>query len=399
MSMVIRVYGKTVGLAKNGLQKHIVRHDEQTAISASYSSDSYINPKNTHLNRVLLSPDHNVMKDIRDDFKEMNKRRKAKGLRAKQCNKNMFITGTVAFSDDSLKELGCDFSLVDEKGKVDFSKQSDIYKNRVYNILTNQYNALVERKQIDAGKVICASIHVDESKPHLDFITNNIDLDALESHTRYILNGVEGTGRGEKLSAFQDQMEACSVSAFGREAVNKYRLFRGEKKREKKQKLSNLYEREQATEKKEKETIETFDNVIAMQKNNEAREYELAEKENKVEQKSIYLEQKEKELDESSNEFGEYKIEQQEKIKENQSNINNRLYNLEKFEKQKMEWERDWEKKYLERFARDSKNNLTAEDAERRLDAIENVEQARAISPQKQQGDFVGGRDSFQQMG
>jgi len=416
MSSSIHTNGHAMSDGKFGIQHHINRETEKDGIEANRYTTSLINPKNTHLNRLLERPQTNVMSDMRKQLKEINVKRKEKGMRVVQNNKHTFSIISVQLSLDALEKLGYDDSLTDGNGMVDFSKQSERCKENIYNAYTMHYQTVKQRKDIELGEVVLASIHVDESIPHLDIVTNTLDSEKLDAFANLYNNGESGFKKKHdnksKGSFLQDDLERGLLNYMTIETRDKFLLNRGTSIEEQKTKHMALNKRERIISKQEKNNIDFLNGIIEAQKLNDKKEFEteekaelllqkekeVEEKENQIYQREKEIEQKEKKLDEDSNDFGEYKIQQQENFKAIETNINSRLSHLEKYEKEKNEWVSDWEKKYLERFARDSKNNFTAEDAEKRLDAIQNVEEARAMHPQKQQSAFVDGRDSLQQM-
>lgn len=85
---------KTFADLKAGLEDHLFREDEKDAERISQYTDSYINVNETKYNQTLFLNEDEVETDesgrikftkkLRNEFTEMNVKRKSEGLRAKQ---------------------------------------------------------------------------------------------------------------------------------------------------------------------------------------------------------------------------------------------------------------------------------------------------------------------------
>ena len=89
------------------------------------------------------------------------------------------------------------------------------------------------------GKVLTATLHVDEGTPHVDFMTSGIDKDRPDWSLSEVLNGKstkvwndkkqsyvrKNPPKGEKLSLIQDDLD--SVFDFNPEKKKAYHLVRG----------------------------------------------------------------------------------------------------------------------------------------------------------------------------
>lgn len=132
MSISLHQNGKTHADLKHGLQDHIFRENEVDAERVSNYTDSYINPNETKYNKTLYVDESEVSFDekgkinftqnLRDEFQEMNEKRKSEGLRAKQKNAFVASVDTLQLSDEALEAMGYqkfydDRFDVDEQGR------------------------------------------------------------------------------------------------------------------------------------------------------------------------------------------------------------------------------------------------------------------------------------------
>ena len=165
----------------------------------------------------VLNDGKTVKQYVSDELKKVNEKRVNElGKRAFRKDANVVGVGTFQISDDSLEKLGY------VKGKL-WEEQTEQARNNV----TIAYNRMVKNavgKPDVYGKVLTATLHVDESTPHVDFITCGIDAERPEMSMREILNGPKGSKKGSKLRAMQDDLDTI----FNDEEKERFLLTRGE---------------------------------------------------------------------------------------------------------------------------------------------------------------------------
>ena len=179
-----------------------------------------------------------VKKFVSDELKLVNeKRKKDLGLRAYRPDANSIAVGTFQISDDSLELMG-----------FDKSKKWEEQPKRVQESVSAVYYFMVENaisKPEMYGKVLTATMHVDEGTPHVDFMTTGIDADKPEWSLSEVLNGKatkvwndekqkyvrKNPPKGKKLRLIQDDLD--TVFDFNIKKKNEYRLVRGEKQSDK----------------------------------------------------------------------------------------------------------------------------------------------------------------------
>ena len=128
-------------------------------------------------------------------------------------------------SDDSLEKIGYDKS----------KKWSDQTEQARENV-TIIYNAMVQNavsKPDMYGKLLTATLHVDEGTPHVDYMTTGVDASRPTWSMREVLNGKEWRDedgkrrfppKGSKLRALQDDLD----TVFSDEYQEQFGLHRGE---------------------------------------------------------------------------------------------------------------------------------------------------------------------------
>lgn len=197
-----------------GVQAHQERFTEEEAIHALRNTKSNIDPSETQYNVSLYRDEELETKTVKRVAKELteqfqNKRVKA-GLKRKRSDFKTMMVGTFQISDDSLELMGYD------KSKK-WSENSEEARRDV----TATYWRMVKNalnKPDNYGRVMTATMHVDESTPHVDFMCIGVNPERLNFGVREILNGEEAkdseTGKrrymrkGAKLKAIQDDLEA-----------------------------------------------------------------------------------------------------------------------------------------------------------------------------------------------
>lgn len=222
MSQSVHINGKPLNKLGGGVQLHQERFDENEGLEVLKNTDSLINVSQTKFNKSLfksdvLSDGKTVKKYVSDELKKVNEKRVNElGKRAFRKDANVVGVGTFQISDDSLEKLGY------VKGKL-WEEQTEQARNNV----TIAYNRMVKNavdKPDVYGKVLTATLHVDESTPHVDFMVSGIDAERPEMSMREILNGPKGSKRGSKLRAMQDDLDTI----FNDEEKERFSLTRGE---------------------------------------------------------------------------------------------------------------------------------------------------------------------------
>lgn len=208
------------------------------------------------------------------------------------------MVGTFQISDDSLELMGYD------KSKK-WSEQSD---RAQYNVAV-VYGEMVKnalRKPDYYGRMMTATMHVDESTPHVDFMCIGVDPERLNFGVSEILNGETTkdpkTGKrrnkpkGMKLAEIQDDLS--TIYGHNPEVAKKFDLVRGNKISENlanvrnlRAQINNLVRYEAGLERREDELDER-------EKRLTEKELKLASKKAEIDSHEVQLEETEKRLDE-----------------------------------------------------------------------------------------------------
>ena len=299
MAISSKIKGQSHKKISSGLQHHQERFSEKEGLEALKNTDSKIDVSQTKFNQLLFKSDElqgrSVRKFVSEEFEKVNTKRKEMGKRAYRPDSNTIGMGNFQISDDSLALLGYDKSKKwDEQSKQAQDNVIIAYKRLVNNAI---------KKPDIYGKVLTASLHVDESTPHVDFLTTGLDAERPDWSLREVLNGKEWRDengkrrfpkRGSKLSAMQDDIN----TVFNETERERFKLERGMKKSERfdfakqtrkaeklikkeskalDEKEINLSKRKQSLDKREA-NVEARESVL------DARERELGEKEAKLKQ-------------------------------------------------------------------------------------------------------------------
>lgn len=270
MTVSANMNGKNVGQANGGIRQHMERDDEKSGVTASLYSDSKIDPSLSKYNVALKKFKGNPIKEIRDDFEEINEIRRGHGLRKAQKNKGIFMTSTLQLSDNSLELLGwihdpVYLQALEEGWNKDKIKSEKITKwltvdkqdkQAVENVKLVYEDMLgsIEKQPDRYGVVKGAFLHFDESSPHVDVLQNCLDTNDFEfeqSGALYYTHGTKGlTKKGVRLSEAQDHL--MDYTKFSPETIEKFDLKRGERGADKKDLVKDLRTSEAVFEVKEK---------------------------------------------------------------------------------------------------------------------------------------------------
>ena len=222
MSQSVHINGKPLNKLGGGVQLHQERFDENEGLEVLKNTDSLINVSQTKYNLSLfksdvLSDGKTVKQYVSDELKKVNEKRvNDLGKRAFRKDANVVGVGTFQISDDSLEKLGY------VKGKL-WEEQTEQAKTNVQVVYARMVQNALGKPDV-YGKVLTATLHVDESTPHVDFITCGIDAERPEMSMREILNGPKGSKKGSKLRAMQDDLDTI----FNDEEKERFLLTRGE---------------------------------------------------------------------------------------------------------------------------------------------------------------------------
>jgi len=268
MSVSIHINGKNLKDFGSGIQHHQERFNEAEGEQVLRNSDSKINVSQTIHNQLLFKSskikDKTVRKYIGDEFRQLNENLSNEGQRRKKKDSNVVGVGTLQVSDDSLKALGYD------KSKL-WSEQSEQAKKNVFNVYGAMTNVVASDKKM-YGELLTATLHVDESTPHVDFVVSGVDSQNKDFTMRSVLNGSKGYGRGKKLSEMQDHLANGVSNIFGNDKAEKFSLQRGETNVAKRDKLFRLKELEAELKSKEIE-LKEYEERLAI-KENEMKKHE-----------------------------------------------------------------------------------------------------------------------------
>ena len=264
-----------------GLQHHQERFSEAQAIEVKGSTESRIDPTQSQYNISFKRCDEPYYEKMTKTYEEVNDARIKAGKRRMRSDANIGFVGTLQLSDDVLEASGFD------KSKA-WSENTDKARKTVEKLYKYMFDHLESRPDL-YGFVESATLHVDESTPHVDFLTRAIDVHDLDLNASKLSRGKK---RGEKQRIMQDELakdvQNAVIEEYGAEKgqrlIDRYSLVRGEPGGSKRDKLVHLKEYEKELNAKEKDL--------------EKREKELEKKEIDFKASERRLESREKNLDE-----------------------------------------------------------------------------------------------------
>lgn len=264
-----------------GLQHHQERFSEAQAIEVKGSTESRIDPTQSQYNISFKGCDEPYYEKMTKTYEAVNDARIKAGKRRMRSDANIGFVGTLQLSDDVLEASGFD------KSKA-WSENTDKARKTVEKLYKYMFDHLESRPDL-YGFVESATLHVDESTPHVDFLTRAIDVHDLDLNASKLSRGKK---RGEKQRIMQDELAKDVQNAVieeygvekGQRLIDRYSLVRGEPGGSKRDKLVHLKEYEKELNAKEKDL--------------EKREKELEKKEIDFKASERRLESREKNLDE-----------------------------------------------------------------------------------------------------
>lgn len=259
MSLSNHVSPKSLKNISSGVQHHQERFSEKEALEVLKNTSSSIDVTQTKYNKSLYKSDKlkdkSVKEFVSNELKIVNEKRVSEGKRKRRPDANSIGVGTFQISDDSLEKIGYDKS----KKWEDQTEQARKNVTVVYERLVR--NA-VSKPDI-YGRVLTATLHVDEGSPHVDYMTTGVDAERPDWSLREVLNGKEWrdeTGKrrfppkGAKLRALQDDLN----TVFSEQEQKNFGLHRGSSESEnmdyakKKRKVKKqLDDREESLSKRE----------------------------------------------------------------------------------------------------------------------------------------------------
>lgn len=215
-----------------GVQAHQERFSEKEARHALRNTNSNIDPTETKYNVSLYRDEILETKTVKRVAKELTEQFQANrgkaGLKRKRKDFNTMMVGTFQISDLSLVLMGYD------KSKK-WSENSEKARRRVTDVYQKMVNNALDKPDY-YGRVMTATMHVDQSTPHVDFMCIGVDPEKLDFGVREILNGETTkdpkTGKrrnkpkGMKLSEIQDDLS--TIYGHNPGIAKKYDLVRGE---------------------------------------------------------------------------------------------------------------------------------------------------------------------------
>lgn len=264
-----------------GLQHHQERFSEAQAIEVAKSTDSRIDPTQSQYNISFKQCDEPYYEKMIKTYEAVNDARIKAGKRRMRSDANIGFVGTLQVGDDVLEATGYDKSKPWSENTLDS-------RNKIKTFYKYMFEHLESRPDL-YGVVESATLHVDESTPHVDFLTRAIDVYNLDLNASKLSHGKT---KGEKQRIMQDELAKDVKNRFvekyglekGSKIVDQYGLVRGTPGGSKRDKLVKLKEYEKEINAKEKDL--------------EKREKELEKRQIDFEASERRLESREKNLDE-----------------------------------------------------------------------------------------------------
>lgn len=269
-----------------GLQHHQERFSEAQASEVMKSTDSRIDPTQSQYNISFKTCDEPYYEKMTKTYEAVNDARIKAGKRRMRSDANIGFVGTLQVGDDVLEASGYDKSKPWSENTLDSrSKIKTFYKY--------MFEHLESRPDL-YGVVESATLHVDESTPHVDFLTRAIDVYDLDLNVSKLSRGKT---KGEKQRIMQDELAKDVKNRFvekyglekGSKIVDRYGLVRGTPGGSKRDKLVKLKEyekelnaKEKDLEKREKEFEKRQIDFKASERRLESREKNLGELHDKI---------------------------------------------------------------------------------------------------------------------
>ena len=269
-----------------GLQFHQERFSEVEGGAVKQSTESRIDATQTKYNISFKKCEGSFYEKMTKTYEAVNEARIQAGKRRMRSDANIGFMGTLQLSDDVLEASGYDKSKKWDENTA--SAQKNV--KALYKLM---YEHLEERSDL-YGFVESATLHVDESTPHVDFLTRAIDLSDLDLNASKLSRGSK---RGEKQRIMQDELakdvQAKVIEEYGLErgqkVIDYFGLVRGTPGGSKRDKLVHLKEYEKEVQTKATE-LEVKDSELATRETLlSERQKELDEQEEKLKEKAMQL--------------------------------------------------------------------------------------------------------------
>lgn len=297
MAISSKIKGQSHKKISSGLQLHQERFSEKEGLDALKNTDSKIDVSQTKFNQLLFKSNElqgrSVRKFVSEEFEKVNTKRKEMGKRAYRPDSNTIGMGNFQISDDSLELIGYD------KSKK-WDEQSETARNNVIAVYSRLVSNAVKKPDI-YGKVLTATLHVDESTPHVDFLTTGLDAERPEWSLREVLNGKEWRDengkrrfppKGSKLRAMQDDIN----TVFDERERELFKLERGMKKSERIDFAKQTRKAEKLIKKESEALNEKEVNLSKRKQNLDKRETSVGARESAVAAREQEIRVKEAEL-------------------------------------------------------------------------------------------------------
>lgn len=221
MSIAIHMNGRTRGEMKAGIRLHQLRQNEQEGKDAQKHTDSAINPELSKYN-LVVADDPERFGAMRHKVDAISDAKVRDGKKRLYKNTNVLLVGTVQISDDSLEALGWQFDKDGKKLPVDQQPEQAVKNVKaVYLEAFRSIKAQPERY----GEIFSATMHFDETSPHMDFMCDPLDV-ATQRTANYYLDGGKGVKKGQKLAEMQDHL--MDKSKLSQETIDRFQLVRGD---------------------------------------------------------------------------------------------------------------------------------------------------------------------------
>lgn len=295
MSGSVHINGNTRANMKSTLRQHQLRDDEEEGKKALKATESDIDPKLSHMN-INYFDDPERFPKMREKIDTINEKRTQDGKKKMYKSANVFMTGTLQLSNESLQRLGWQF---DGDDALPADKQPEHALKNVKAVYADMVQSVHKQPEV-YGDVFSATLHLDESSPHVDFLSDPLDVDKPYQAARAFLNGPKGDAK-RNVRRMQDNI--FKHSRFDEATKTKYDLVRGEPYSKKKDKMKTI-KKDEAEVKKAQEDLATgmMAAGIALQETGERaeeldrREESLDERENKLAEKEERLNAQESRL-------------------------------------------------------------------------------------------------------
>lgn len=323
MSGSVHINGNTRANMKSTLRQHQLRDDEKEGQKALKATESDIDPKLSHMNLNYFD-DPDRFPKMRKKIDTINEKRTQDGKKKMYKSANVFMTGTLQLSNESLHRLGWKFE--DEEALEDAlpaDKQPEHALKNVKAVYADMIQSVHKQPEV-YGDVFSATLHLDESSPHVDFLSDPLDVDKPYQAARAFLNGPKGDAK-RNVRRMQDNL--FKHSRFDEATKKKYDLVRGEPYSKKKDKMKTIKKDEVEVKKAQKDLTkgmtaagQALQETSKRTKELDTREKSLDERENALNERENKLSEKEEQLNEQESTLHSQKIAVNERMRVSEGN-------------------------------------------------------------------------------